>query len=42
MEELNKRDLKDMWPICGGLNGEELGTAKQAKCGVFKNFRTVL
>lgn len=23
MEELNKTDLKDMWPICGGLDGEQ-------------------
>lgn len=41
MEELNKRDLKNMWTTYGGLDGEELGSGKQTKHSVFKNFMTV-
>lgn len=41
MEELNKRDLKNMWTTYGGLDGDELGSGKQTKQGVFKNFMTL-
>lgn len=29
MEDLNKRDLKNMWTTYGGLDGEELDSGKQ-------------
>lgn len=29
-----------MWTTYGGLDGEELGSGKQTKHGVFKNFMT--
>lgn len=41
MEEVNKRHLKNMWTTYG-LDGEELGSGKQSKHGVFKNFMCVL
>lgn len=41
MEELNKRDLKNMWTTYGGLDGEELGSGKQTKQGVIKIFMIV-
>lgn len=40
MRELNKKDLKDMWP--GVPDGQELGAAEQVNRGVFNNFRTVV
>lgn len=41
MEEVKKRDLKNAWTTCGGLDCEELGSGKQTKHSVFKNFMTV-